>query len=712
LSFKEQALSSDGEIRSRLQERVEEADLTLTLQKAAGKTPEWAEANIERAEALVALASEEEGADAFSCYDLAIQAYEQALKVYTKEDYLGEWGGVIVSLVRALRAYAVREGGQMGLLRLDRGEKLLEHVVMAMPEGRGQFDRAMLMIEQAHLHRIRCEIDRLSKREHHLRTAVTCFEQAAQILRLKENFDNWATAIIGQAMAWRDLAAVDGLQMQNSVALLRSIELFKAASCYYSPRRNLEDWVFCHFEQGRTLLRLAKAVDGEACRKAAEEAIVCFKTALEHITQEHTPELWMRCHIDMAFALITVEPFTKADDLPALMEEEIAIFRMAVDYYEAQGNRVTVSMMASHLGQKLLQFADIKQGRQAEALRDQALSALRYSVSDKLQDLAPDDWLSHVVDLGIALHNVATHQEGKRRLELGEEAIGVYYRALQQIQARRNLKAHALLYHRLGRLLATLNEDEEDAEGLSRLDEALACFRHASSYYDTIMSAQEAKDPATQPGSQDMIDLIRFKSHFSALLHALAQRLEDVQARAYLDEAMSLISQAVVLVAPQKILTSEWYDCYALYGRIVKQRLHRDFISNRGAACEEAAVTLRQAIAQIDKIQSEQAGDGSLDEKQAHSNELSRLILCRHLADIVYLWGRTLPKIAARPLFDEAHDLLSQLHHWAMKSGLEDMIRSSREELLAIETVQDSCRHGWIFRRLWRGLRSLNIRWS
>jgi len=708
-------LSSGGEMRSRLQERVEEADLTLTLHGRAGKTPKWAEANIERAEALIALAAQEEGGDAFSCYDQAIEAYEQALEVYTPQSYLGEWGGVIVSLVRALRTYAAREGGHMGLLRLTRGKKLLDTVIGAMPEGRGQFDRAMLMIEQAHICRVRCDIDRVSEREGHLHDAIACFEEAARILRLKENFDNWATAIIGQAMAWRELAALAGTGAGDASdilsALLRSVELFRAAANYYSPERGLDDWVFCHFEQGRTLLRLARVVGGEACRQAAEEAVVCFKKALEHIRQEYTPELWMRCHIDMAFSFIKLEAFGSKRQVITLIEEEIAIFRMASDYYAAQAETATFCVMVSSLGQKLLQLADLKGAEEGRHLRLQALDALRHSVCDELKNIAPDDWLSHIVDLGIALHNVATHQDSRQRGELSDEAVRVYRRALQYIDEQNNDNASALLRNRLGRLLTILGEDDDSQAGFMRLEEAHACFRQAVGYYDAMMQQWEKGGEPNERTEKIVLDLIRFKNNFASLLYALAQRLDDAQAQDYLSQAFLLLSHVLELVKT-RCATSEWYEAYALYGRVFKHRLQRGFIEDRPAQCELAAAVLREALDEV-KARDVASDEGEdRDEARANSSNLSRLILCRHLADIVYMWGRMLPKAAARPLLDEAHDLIVQLHDWAEQSGFDDVIQSSEEELKSLETLRDSYRRGWMWRRLWSWLRSIEIRWA
>jgi len=704
-------LSSGEEMRSRLQERVEEADLTLTLQGRARKTVKWAQAHVERAEALVALAAQEEGGDAFSCYEQAIEAYEQALEIYTPDSYLGEWGGVIVCLVRALRAYAAREGGHMGLLHLVRGKKLLDTVIAAMPEGRGQFDRAMLMMEQAHICRVRGDIDRLSERTDHLHNAIACFEEAARILRIKENFDNWAAAIVGQACTWREVASLQEEPSNILSALLRSVELFKAAANYYSPGRGIDDWVFCHVEQGRTLLRLARIMEGEACRRTAEEAVFCFKKALEYIRQEHTPELWMRCHIDMAFSFIKLEAFADRRQLVNLIEEEVAIFRMAGDYYGAQAETVTFCVMASSLGQKLLQLADLQQVEEGRHLRLQALEALRHSVCDELKNIAPDDWLSHIVDLGIALHNVATHQSSRQRDELSDEAIRVYRRALQYIDENNNDNASALLRHRLGRLLTILGEDDDSQAGLRRLEEAHSCFCQAIGYYDAIAQQGEKGEQPDERTDKIVLDFVRFKNSFAALLYILAQRVDDAQAQHYLTQALSLLSHVMELVKT-RCATPEWYEVYTLYGRIFKHRLQRDFIEDRPAECELAAAVLREALERMKNGDIVSSDTNPLDERQGKSNNLSRLILCRHLADIVYMWGRMLPKARARPLFDEVHALIVQLHDWAEQSGFDDVVQSSSQELNTIESMQDSCRPGWMWRRLWSWFRSWKIRWA
>ena len=91
-------MALDSDSKKTLRQKVEDADLALSLKKRDDNNTAWAEAHIELSEALLALAdAEESDDDALSHYNEAASGFEKALQVFTRKRYFSRWGGIIVS---------------------------------------------------------------------------------------------------------------------------------------------------------------------------------------------------------------------------------------------------------------------------------------------------------------------------------------------------------------------------------------------------------------------------------------------------------------------------------------------------------------------------------------------------------------------------------------------------------------------------------------
>ena len=153
-------MALDSDSKKTLRQKVEDADLALSLKQRAKNDTSWAEAQIELSEALLALADAEENEDdALTHYSEAASGFEKALQVFTRKSNFTRWGGIVVSYVRCLRNYSLREGGEIAVLRLKRGLSLLDQVYKALPKKKGAFDRALILTEKGHVYRALSDID-------------------------------------------------------------------------------------------------------------------------------------------------------------------------------------------------------------------------------------------------------------------------------------------------------------------------------------------------------------------------------------------------------------------------------------------------------------------------------------------------------------------------------------------------------------------------
>jgi len=652
-------LSADGDTRQRLSERVDEAYLTLRIQKSKGKTVDWAAANIQLAEALTALAIEEDDREAFDRYEQAIAAYHQALEVLDAKDHLGDWGGAIVSFARALRSYAAREGGHMSLLRLEHAESLLNDVINAMPEKEGLFDCAMLHIELAHVSRTQANIDREETRLGHLHAVAAHFKEAARILRMKENFDNWAVAVVGQATAWRDIAAVkraDGL-----AELYKARDLLKTILNYYNPKTHPIDWVFSNFEHGRIWLRIAVYHQGESCHEAAHQAISAFRTALKGVVVEHAPDLWGRLNSELALALTTLASVSEPIEAKRSVEEATDLYRLLIGWYEMQGDIISAAMMQANLGKELGKLASLSDDEEITNYRMQAVAALRRSVPSLLRQEMPDEWLTNMFELSAALHSLTYHHEPDEVEKLREEAVHIYRNTIKHMDGEKNSAACAMVQTWLGLCLVALGEDDDSETGTNRLREAELCFRQAL----TLRNEKE-----------DSSDIIRLENNLGHLFYTLARRSDETQAKDYCEQALRSIRRAKLLAQPQHH-PAEWCNIRSNEAMILLHRVRRNLSSDLEQECE----------------QGRQAFQDSIEAAKGQIGIVSQLFLRRNLALLLSLWIRNAPPQKAYVLCGEALGLLDEIAEMIDSHGIKDMsdlvIEEDRQEL---ESTLDSLR--------------------
>jgi len=273
-------LALDSDSKKTLRQKVEDADLALSLKKRADNNTAWAEAHIELSEALLALAdAEESDDDALSHYNEAASGFEKALQVFTRKRYFSRWGGIIVSYVRCLRNYALREEGEIAVLRLKRGLSLLDEVCKALPKKKGAFDRALILTEKGHVYRALSDIDFSRPREERLKLALQAFDEAIAILREKENFHYWSLAVSASALVAAQLARIEPLEKARADLEL-AIERFETALSFFDEDDQPQDISYIYFEMGRALMQRA-TINSPANIDLLEKTLIAFAITLQ-----------------------------------------------------------------------------------------------------------------------------------------------------------------------------------------------------------------------------------------------------------------------------------------------------------------------------------------------------------------------------------------------------------------------------------------------
>lgn len=634
-------------MRARLKEKVEDADLVLTLKTRNSKTPQWASANIELADALYALAAEEDDRTAFIHYRQAITAYEEALKVYTDKDYPREWSAASISLAKTLRSYALREGGNMGRLYLERAQQQIEDMMETSKDSQGTSGHGVLYTELAHIHRAYADTDHTDKRRIYLEAAIAAFVQAAQIFKGKEQFDNWAASLAGQAAAWRELAELAGKESLD--ALYKAADLFKSALNYYNSEQHPSDRIHIHFEYGRILLRIALGSAEEHRHDTASAAIDIFRAALKTISMQDASDLWLRLRTELALALLCLAHCPQTRNSSALFEEAAQIYQAAASFYAEKAKPLDFAVMQGNLGKSLMALAAMTKGEESQVYRIKAIEALQKSISPALKNERRPEWIANLIELGTAFHLAANHNQTEKRFALYKEAMEIYREALRLTAKDNEPELQARLQGWIGLTSAYLGENDESDTGLRRLKESELAFRLAMTYYEKKHNSPE---------------YIRLQSNIGNLLYTMARRSDDELADMYLRDARQAMLQTIKNL-DNRDFPAEWSTAQWNYGLIIKHTIIRGLSQQTEEDYDKAAAAFRHALAC-------RSADNAFSDNFNIKHALASLLLMR---------ATHISKAADCPCLQEALALFTEIHDWAKQNGHADIAQQIDTEM-------------------------------
>ncbi|UXM94554.1 hypothetical protein N5853_10640 [Bartonella sp. HY329] len=800
-------MAMDAEAQSKLQERVEEADNLLALHNRARKTKQWAAANFELGSALAALAASEDDRLAFSNYKKAIETFEPSLKFYAENaEFKSEYQEAVLVLARTIGAYAQREGGDNSRLMLERAKKLLLQLIDERSLDTDQFDKAQILVELGKLYRISADLALGDNKHEFLKLAIAVFKQAAQIFQAKEKFENWADAVLGEAIAWREIST---LNIEDPLkALLHSVEMLKTVLNYYTPASHPLEWFFGHFEFGRAFFRIALLNENEQRHNAASAAVDAMRIALQTASSEIAPQLILRLRIELALALSTyaqtldgqqaisstleaillykelISQFQQSDDIYGLAvmqsnlgkehmnlaqifykignEEECQNhYQLAADilrqsntptlaqYHNSQwlsnqielakilynfGNhlggkrqsdthleaveiyrnvlksldndrspttwrlKIELSLALSHyihsfepdnaliileettalykqaideqreicesfgafvieatLGKDLLALATCNGGKSGQNYRFQAIDVLRQCISPALEANNHEQWLSVLVDLGMAFYAAANNDDTVKRFALYEEAIEIFRQILQKIDSDDAPEFKAKLQNCIALSLANIGENDQSEVGLQRLKEAELSFRLA------LQSAEKRESE---------IELMRLESNIANLFYTLARRSEGEEAKSYIHYAAQTIKKAISRIR-KDILPNEWLTSQSNYGLILKHMVENNYSDDLNA----------------DYARSVAAFEEALTASTITDSEVEYIVHLQNLVATLLSWSQHCEGNERLIALERAFALLAEVEEWAENHDQAEIFEEAQQSRAQLALV-------------------------
>lgn len=650
-------MALDSDSKKTLRQKVEDADLALSLKRRAENDASWAEAHIELSEALLALADAEENEDdALGYYSEAASGFEKALQVFTRKSNFTRWGGVIVSYVRCLRNYALREGGEIAVLRLKRGLSLLDEVYKALPKRKGAFDRALILTEKGHVYRALADTDFALPREERLQRAMEAFNGAIAILREKENFHYWSLAVSASALVAAELARIVPLDQARSHLEL-AVERFESALVFFNENDQPQDLSYIYYEMGRVLMQLA-TMENPNNIVLMEKALVAFDNARNALQEDSGNHALVRLQNESALALSLVAQRKNGDSAVQLLEKSVALYRENIAVLKNEGETVGLAAAYGNLGKDLTQLANLAMLPSQELeKRFEAIAALRNAVGKEIKLARPLDWLSFFIELGAALQAAANLEVREKRGELLREAVKLYNEVLETIRGSQNAKlANRILQWRaLAR--ARLGEDEKSHQGLIWLKQSELDFRLAIAKLDL---------------EKDKGDLFRLYSNLAHVLYAMARRKDSKAPVDLLKAANMAVETAFTIIADSSLDNAE---------EQLEARSHHALILWRMGSFGE----ILEAFPKSEAIYEKLLVDPLLQDKFVNLAKIKSSYSLM-LKD----WAEKVKAKEARPLLEKAAKLTGELRAQALADDDKRALKKCDEALADIKTRMDA----------------------
>lgn len=379
--------------------------------------------------------------------ELAITTARQALQVYTRNEFEEEWARTHTNL-----AIAYRERIQGDLSEnLETSIQFAEFALQVVtphnfPEGWGVANNCL---GQAYARRLRGE------RSENLEKAIVAYEKALEV-----RVDNAYRPI--SALVLHNLAAVyyDRIQGNKAENLEYAISLYEKALQIRTREELPEQWIL-------TQLNLANAyfarIRGERADNI-ERAIAIYEQTLEIATKETFPHSWGAIHLNLAPAYIERIRGDKSDNF----EQSITASQNALQVFTRDAYPRGWAMALVNLANA---YRDRIYGNKAENINQAILTLEQFQEAFTPDSFSPEEWASAQINLATAYFEKSRVTQSNKF----EQAIAAYQKVLEVCTLQAFPEKWATVQYNLAVVYSECNPSKT-VEAISACKRALGVF--------------------------------------------------------------------------------------------------------------------------------------------------------------------------------------------------------------------------------------------
>ena len=280
----------------------ETADLVLEASDSAGATPADAEGHFLRGNALYLRSERLEGTAILEALTQAVEAYDQALEVRTREALPQDWAMTLNNKGNALSVLGERGESEEAAKALTRAVDAFDQALEVYTRDALPQDWAMTLTNKGDTLRVLGQLSQGEPATRALTQAVDAFDQALEV-RTRDGLPQyWAATLTNKGNALQEL----GNRMKGgpaAQALTRAVEAYDQALEVYTRDALPQYWATTLNNKGGALMTLGERMEGEEGTRALTQAVESYDQALAVRTRQTLPQDWASTLTNKGIAL-------------------------------------------------------------------------------------------------------------------------------------------------------------------------------------------------------------------------------------------------------------------------------------------------------------------------------------------------------------------------------------------------------------------------
>ncbi|OLP17409.1 hypothetical protein BST81_16585 [Leptolyngbya sp. 'hensonii'] len=333
--------------------------------------------------------------------ELAINAYQLALKIKTRESFPADWAIIQNNLAIA---YSNRIRGDQ-IENIERAIDCYQQALTVRMQSATPVEWAQSMMNLATAYRSRIQ----GNRADNIEQAIAAYQQALTVMTQTAMPVEWAITMTNLATAYR--SRIQGNQADN---IEQAIAAYQQALAVMTQTAMPVEWAMI-------MTSLATAyrnrIRGDRAENI-EQAITAYQQALTVRMQATMPVEWAETMTNLATAYRNRIRGDRAENI----EQAIASYELALQVYSRNAFPANWAMIQNNLATA---YHDRIRGDRAENI-EQAIAAYQQALTVMTQTDMPFEWAEIMTNLATAYRNRIRGD----RAENIEQAIAVYQQAL------------------------------------------------------------------------------------------------------------------------------------------------------------------------------------------------------------------------------------------------------------------------------------------
>ena len=312
------------------------AELAALVVRASTNPEDMATAFNDHAIALTTLGERVGGEQGMTWLKQAIDAYDAALDIVTRDTMPAGWADTQMHRAIALSILGERAGGELGMTWLREAIDAYDAALEIRTRDTTPANWAMTQMNRANVLMILGERAGGEQGMAWLRQAVDAYDAAMDIVTRDTMPAQWALTQMNRANALAILGQRASGE-QGRIWLKQAVDAYDAALEIRTRDTMPVGWARTQMNRANALLRLGRLVGGEQGGTWLRQAVDAYDAALKIVTHDTMPADWALTQMNRANALLPLGERAGGEQGMTLLKEAVDAYDAALDIFDHPG---------------------------------------------------------------------------------------------------------------------------------------------------------------------------------------------------------------------------------------------------------------------------------------------------------------------------------------------------------------------------------------